>query len=297
MDRVMLIDSKNFAWRANVLFKPKKQIEGYEDDKKEEPAKATPPENVVIYNYFRNLRALLEPFAPHKVIDVRDGHPTFRYELLPSYKENRLVKTAAKEPTKADLSKAEAKARFDLAYPEIRRLMKFLPVCTAVHPNYEADDVIGSLVEDLKDEDVIVVSGDSDLIQLAQKGYANLRLYHPIKKTMQTPPAYSYLAWKCLAGDKTDVIPSLMSNAKAEKLASDPEALKKWLEIEENRANFAIQRQLIELAQVPLDEVEFETNTADWDRLKLEFEQLEFATIVAPDYWARFRSTFNTIRF
>lgn len=299
MDRVMLIDSCNFGYKANVVFKPKPQVEGYEDNK-EAPVKPNAPEaDVVVYNYFRNLRALIEPFLPlHKVIDVREGHPAFRYELLPEYKANRIVKTGS-TATASDIAKGASKARFNAAYPEIKRLMKLLPISTAMHKNYEADDTIFSLVEDLKDEDVIVVSGDSDLIQLLQLGYKNLRLYHPIKKVMVQAPDYHYLTWKCLAGDKkSDNVPGCMGDKTARKLIASPEKLKEWLEkTEENRSNFARNKALIELAKVPLDEIEFESNTADYDRLKIEFEQLEFKTITTNPYWAKFVKTFQAIKF
>lgn len=299
MDRVLIIDSCNFAYKANVIFPAKKKVaEGYEDEKKDEPVKEIPPENVVVFNYFRNLRALVDPFAPHKIIDVREGHPAFRYELLPEYKANRIVKTG-KAPTKSDISRAKSKARFDAAYPEICRLMKYLPISSVRHPFFEADDLISTLVDDLRDEDVIVVSGDSDLLQLDQRGYKNLRIYHPIKKTMQKAPAWHYLTWKCLRGDKqSDNIGGLMSDKKAEALVSDPPALKEWLEkTEENRANFEINRKLIELAKVPLDEAIFEDGTTDYETLAIEFKQLDFVSMLEPNYWARFKQTFNAVKF
>jgi 5'-3' exonuclease len=300
MDRVLIIDSCNFAYKANVIFPAKKKaVEGYEDDaKKEEPVKPeAPPENVVCYNYFRNLRALVDLFSPHKVIDVREGHPAFRYELLPEYKANRIVKTGEAQ-TKSDISRAKSKARFDAAYPEICRLMKFLPVSSARHPFVEADDTIGSLVEDLKSEDVIVASGDSDLLQLDQLGYKSLRLYHPIKKTMQKAPDYHYLTWKCLRGDPTDNIPRIMSDAKAEALVHDPAALKEWLEkTEENKVRFLANKSVIQLSPVKLDEVEFEDGTPDYERLAVEFKQLDFVSMLEPKYWARFVSTFSAVKF
>jgi 5'-3' exonuclease len=296
MDRVLIIDSCNFAYKANVIFPAKKQVEGYED-KQEEPVKpAAPEEDVVIYNYMRNLRALVEMMAPHQIIDVREGHPSFRYELLPEYKANRIIKTAA--PTKSDISRAKSKARFDAAYPEICRLMKFLPVSSARHSQYEADDVIGSLAEDLKDEDVVVVSGDSDLVQLCQLGLPHFRLYHPIKKTMVAAPSYHFLTWKCLRGDTSDNIGRLVSDKKALALVQDPTALKEWLEkTEENRAEFQIRKSLIELAKVPLDEIEFESGVPDYDRLAIEFAQYEFKSLLEPTYLAKFRQTFQSVRF
>jgi 5'-3' exonuclease len=42
--------------------------------------------------------------------------------------------------------------------------------------------VVATLAEDLKDEDVVVLSNDSDFIQLLQKGYEHFKIYNPFKK-------------------------------------------------------------------------------------------------------------------
>ena len=129
---------------------------------------------------------------------VLEGHPQFRYDLFPGYKASRLIKRAAK---------SESQKRFDKAQPEIIRLLKHLPVTIVRANQYEADDTIAALVENLKDEEVIVVSGDTDYIQLLQKGYSHLSIYNPIKKANMEAPEYSYVAWKSLAGDKSDDVP------------------------------------------------------------------------------------------
>jgi 5'-3' exonuclease len=307
MDRILFLDFANFAWLANVSFKPKpKQVEGYEDETfpaydtppasppKEE--KVIPPENVLIFNFFRNLRALIDPFAPHKIIAVLEGHPAFRYELYADYKANRIIKTG--ELSKSDIAKSEAKARFDKAYPEILRLLKFLPITTMRHPQYEADDLIGSLVEDAKDEDLIVVSNDSDYIQLLQKGYQHLRLYSPSKKSMVQAPPYHYLTYKIINGDKSDNVRSILSPKKTEALVRDPKKLEEWLNAtEENAARFRVNKILVEMAQVPLSEVIVEEGIRNFEALKIEFQQLEFHSLTKTDYWRKFVNSFSSVRF
>ena len=305
MDRILFIDAYNFIWLANVSFKPKKPqpiiVEGYENTNSFEAPVSTeikpvPPENVLIFNFFRNLRALVDPFAPHKIVFVLEGYPAFRYELYADYKANRIIKTAS--PSPSDTSRSEAKERFDKAKPEILRLLKMMPITQMKHPDYEADDVIGALVEDSKEDDVIVVSNDSDYVQLTQMGYKQFRLYSPSKKTMIQPPDYHYLTWKILHGDKkTDNIPGMMGDKTAQKLCKDPEKLKAWLAIEENAARFRTNKLLIEFAKVPLEELEVEEGITDWDGLKQEFERLDFQSMIKPDYWKRFQKTFKTVKF
>jgi 5'-3' exonuclease len=292
MDRVLLLDTNNYVWLGNITFKPKKVVSGYENTSMEAPQEGR-PEDPVIFNFFRNFRSLIETFAPHKVIACLEGHPTFRYDLLPEYKANRIIKTGAQED-----KRSETKQKFDGALPEVIRLIKHLPITTMRHPHYEADDLLAALAEDLKDEDVIVVSNDSDLIQLLQKGYRNFRLYAPSKKAMQTAPPHHYLTWKCLAGDKSDNIPRILGPKTAEKTVADPALLKAFLaKTEENAARFRTNKLLIELASVPLDQVEVNSGVADYDSLRIEFEQMNFQSLIKPSYWEKFVRTFSTIRF
>src|ERR1700722_2315472 len=50
-----------------------------------------------VYNFFRNLRPLIEDFSPDKCFFVLEGHPQFRYDLYGDYKANRLVKLASRQ--------------------------------------------------------------------------------------------------------------------------------------------------------------------------------------------------------
>jgi asparagine synthetase B (glutamine-hydrolysing) len=68
-----------------------------------------------------------------------------------------------------------------------------------------------------------------------------------IKKEFMQPPEYPYVAWKCLAGDKADNIPSLLKPKKVLTCLQDPGIFAQFMAVEENRAKFNINRQLIEL--------------------------------------------------
>lgn len=271
-DRVMIIDGMNMFWRANMSW-------GKKDSDKSE--------YVMIYNFFRNLRPLVEQFMPSKIFFVLEGHPKHRYEIYSEYKANRIVKTAEKKESKEKF--------FDLTN-EALRLVKYLPITLCKASDYEADDVIATLAENMKDEDVTIISNDSDYIQLLQKGY-NVKLYNPVKKAFVQPPDYFYLVWKSLRGDSADNIPGLMSDAKAEKLVRSPDLLKKWMELEENRANFSINKSLIEFANVPLDEIVMDEGCADFAALRDEFKKMEFSSLLKEDAWKKFCLTFSCLRF
>jgi len=273
-DHIMIVDFSNMAWRANM---------SWGKDKTDEKS-----QNVMVYNFFRNLRPLVEMFAPSKIFMVLEGYPRHRYEIFSDYKANRIVKTA---------STKEVHDNFHVNKKEILRLLKYLPVTTCRAANYEADDVISSLCNNLREENLTVISNDTDYIQLLQRGYSNIRIYNPMKKKYQEAPAYHYLAWKSLRGDPSDNIPGLMSDAKAESLVKTPSLLKKWMDVEENRANFSINRSLIEFAEVPMEEIEMEEGEANFPLLREEFSKMEFDSFMKDSTWQKFCQTFKTIKF
>lgn len=285
MDKVLLIDGHNFMWRANVGFKPPAKAP---DPYSAEPIKPAPSDEfVLIFNFFRNLRPVIEQFSPNKCFFVLEGHPQFRYDLYADYKANRrIVKVGAQQ---------ENKDRFYEHKDLIISLLKYLPITLAKAQHYECDDVIATLVENMKDEDITVLSNDSDFIQLLQKGYSNVKLYNPYKKDYVTPPEYNYVAWKCLCGDKSDNIPGVMGDKTAQKTLADPDKFQKVLAQEEKRAQFNMNRQLIEFKQIPIEEIRLEEGTTNWDALKAEFAKMEFNSIINDKSWTKYVNTFNCL--
>jgi len=149
----------------------------------------------------------------------------------------------------------------------------------------------------MRDEDVTVLSNDSDYIQLLQRGYKSCHVYNPIKKEFMQPPTYPYVAWKSLAGDKSDNIPKLLTPKKVEAAMRDPEVLNKFLSVEENRANFNINRQLIEFRMVPEEDIILIEGTKDFPALKEEFMKMEFESIINEKSWTKYTNTFNCIKY
>jgi 5'-3' exonuclease len=273
-DNILIIDAHNMMWRANMSWGKDKQ-----DNKSE---------NVMIYNFFRNLRPLVEMFSPSKIFMVLEGSPKHRYEIYADYKANRIVKTASKQ---------ETFDQFHVNKKEILRLLKHLPITLCKSKNYEADDVISTLCDNLKDESVTIISNDSDYIQLLQRGYSNLKIYNPMRKVFQQAPSYHYLAWKSLRGDSSDNIPGLMSDAKAEKLVSNPKLFEDWMSVEENRSLFSINKSLIEFAVVPEEEIEIEEGEKNFALLRSEFQKMEFESLTKISTWEKFCNTFKCVKF
>jgi|SRR5579885_2602694 len=304
MDKVLFIDGHNAMWRANVSFGPPVKHElcttcAVDKHPPEPHCLCGSPWNtaenfcygqkyLIVYNFFRNLRPIIEDFAPDKCYFVLEGHPQFRYDLYADYKANRIVKYAARK---------DEQDKFFEAKEHIVRLMQYLPITVARAAQYECDDVIASLCENLKDEELTVLSNDTDYIQLLQRGYNNCRIYNPIKKQFMEAPPYPYVAWKCLNGDKSDNIPALLKPKKALDCVNDPELFRKFMEVEENRANFSINRQLIEFRSVPEEEILLNEGIRNFDKLKSEFANMMFQSIINDKSWAKYTKTFDCLRF
>ena len=278
MDRILLIDGLNFIHRGNITFN---QIE------------KTEVSYTIVYNFFRNLRAAVEEFQPTKVFFCLESANCFRYKLFPGYKSNRIIKVSD------DKTAAKLKSREDFNRQRdiIIDLLPNLPITIVNALEFEADDVIATLVENLKDEEVIIYSGDKDFTQLLQKDYPNLKLYSPNKKDYVSAPEWNHLTYLSLIGDKVDGIPSVVGPKKAEKLATDVNAFAEFLDSsEEKKANYALNLSLIKLVIVPDERLQFIEHNTNYDVLKARFAQMEFESILEDKYWDRFQKTFANLR-
>jgi 5'-3' exonuclease len=308
LDKVLLIDGANFMWRANVRFGPPVQHQICQlctvDFQKNRHPVSTHCEcgspwsetesfcygnkYLIVYNFFKNLRPIIELFSPDKCFFVLEGHPQFRYDLFAGYKANRIIKMASKQETKDFFFESR-----DIILP----LLACLPITQCRAAEYECDDVIATLCENMKDEDLTVLSNDNDYIQLLQRGYNNIKIYNPITKTNLVAPDYPYVAWKCLNGDKSDNIPGLLKPKKAIDAASNPDLFKKFMDVEENRANFNINRQLIEFRNVPEEEILLVEGVRDFPKLKDAFTSMKFESIVNDKSWQKYCNTFNCLKY
>lgn len=304
MDKILIIDSHNNIYRACVNFGPPPEHDICSNctDDRHRPythCKCKSPWNEeerycygdrygFVCNFFRNLRPIVEDFSPDKIFMVFEGHPQFRYDLYADYKANRIIKTASKQESRDKFIKT-----MDIIIP----LLQYMPITMASAANYEADDTIGSLCENMRDEDITVLSSDSDFTQLLQRGYKQIRIYNPIKKEFVVPPTWHYVTWKCLNGDKSDNIPSLLKPKKAIETASDPEKLRKFMEVEEQRASFQVNRQLIDFANVPEEEIVLTEGIRQFDLLKQHFADMKFESIINDTSWERFTKTFDCVKY
>lgn len=148
-----------------------------------------------------------------------DWRPQFRVDAIPTYKAHRV----------AEESDGAYEEVPDTLTPQVDMIMDVLDafgIATAGAEGLEADDVLGTLAAQERDDPVIVVSGDRDLLQVVSddpvpvrvlyvvRGLAKAELFGPQEvadkygvPAHRAGPAYAELA--TLRGDASDGLPGV----------------------------------------------------------------------------------------
>ena len=241
----------------------------------------------VIYNFFRQLRPLIEKFNPEKVYFALEGNPKFRKELSSgNYKSNR--KSAGDE--------------FHRQKAAIINIVgELFPFESVRHPDLECDDTIATLAcQHAADGDkVYIVSSDSDFIQLLNIERYDIEIYNPVKKKFIETPDYDYVSWKALRGDATDNIPGIpgIGDKTATKLVNNPDQMKILFENQEKKKIFERNVNLIRLVDFSNDmsKLERKTGSGDFDMVHSSFEDLGFDSLIKEKTWNKFTDTFKRL--
>lgn len=166
------------------------------------------------------LIARTEPSRLAVCLDL-DWRPQFRVDLVPSYKAHRVADAAPEV--------AESEEVPETLTPQVDMIMDVLAalgIATAGAEGLEADDVLGTLAARERQDPVVVVSGDRDLLQVAAdepnevrvlyvgRGLAKAELFDPalVSERYGVPlhragAAYAELA--LLRGDASDGLPGV----------------------------------------------------------------------------------------
>jgi len=187
---VYLIDASVYVFRAYYSLPPDMR------DGEGNPVHA-------LYGFARFLGDLLERARPEYVAVAFDASlaTSFRNRIFPAYKANR-------EPPPPDLA---------LQFERCRDLCLHLGVPWFASPEYEADDIIGTLATRLRAEGLrcTVVTRDKDMAQLIRDGdvywdyTGNTRYYYrDIAERFGVAPE-RYADYLALTGDAVDNIPGV----------------------------------------------------------------------------------------
>ncbi len=128
----------------------------------------------------------------------------------------------------------------------------------------EADDIIATICESQK-ENIMIVSGDKDFIQLQK--YKNVKQWNPVqKKMLKDKNPDLYLKEHIIKGDRSDGIPNVLSddNSFVDKIRQKPLTKKKiqaWVEHdfmdvapnEQAKRNYHRNTTLVDLSKIPQD--------------------------------------------
>ena len=210
-----------------------------------------------------------------EVVLTWDSKHSWRRDYFPEYKASR-----RKGREESDLDWEDIFGTLNKIRNEIKQNFpyKYIEVFGA-----EADDIIGFLCEENRDEKIMIISGDKDFIQLQK--YPNVTQWSPItKKQVNGFDPTIYLKEHILKGDTSDGVPNVLSpdNTFVDGLRQRPLSRKKiqsWLLgggsdwNDEVKRNFQRNSTLIDLSKTPEElknQIRLEYNNAPHgDRSKL----------------------------
>ena len=210
-----------------------------------------------------------------EVVLTWDSKHSWRRDYYPEYKAGR-----RKGREESDLNWDDIFGTLNKIRNEIKENFpyKYLEIFGA-----EADDIIGFLCEENRDEKILIISGDKDFIQLQK--YPNVTQWSPItKKQVNGFDPTIYLKEHILKGDTSDGVPNVLSpdNTFTDGLRQRPLSRKKiqsWLVgggsdwNDEVKRNFQRNLTLIDLSKTPEElknQIRLEYNNASHgDRSKL----------------------------
>src|SRR5690625_3040427 len=159
-----------------------------------------------VYGFTTMLLKILEAEKPtHMLVAYDAGKTTFRHDRYKEYKGGR-------QKTPGELSEQ---------FPLTKELLDAFQIPHYELALYEADDIIGTLAKEGRDQswDIKVISGDQDLLQLVsetvtvdltKKGISEVDSYTPdfMKEKMGLAPD-QIIDLKALMGDSSDNIPGV----------------------------------------------------------------------------------------
>lgn len=280
MDKFIILDGNSIAFRAFYGLPLLSNSKGLHTN--------------AIYGMTTMLLKLIEEEKPtHFLVAFDAGKQTFRHKDYAEYKGGR-----AKTPP--ELSEQ---------FPVLKQVLQAFSIPQFEIEGYEADDIIGTMsrIADATGKQVLIVSGDKDMLQLAtthvtiaitRKGISELERYNPeqiLEKYSLTPDQIIDL--KGLMGDTSDNIPGvpgigektaiklLQAYGSVEEVLAHTHELKGKLKdnLEQFQESAKISKQLATIyREVPMtmqvDELKY--NGYDTKALSEVFQQLEFKSLL-----------------
>lgn len=255
---------------------------------------ATDGDTQIIYNFFRTLRATVEEFTPDIVYFPLDGRPSKRLAMYPAYKGNR----------KIDSDNPEEVAYWDSFRNQKRIIIDSIkrayPIVTVYHQDHECDDLVLHIIKEFHPmDDVVILSSDTDFIQILNDYPDTVRLYNPVSKKYRENTDYDYVSWKAMVGDKADNIPGVRRVGKktAEKILSTEDGLEERLRDPIFKTAYDKSYSLIKLLDLSgdVDGIEYTRRLFLPDEIISMFNDLKFNSMLSEDALEKYLKTFETL--
>lgn len=161
------------------------------------------PTNVV-YGFLSMINKAISNFQPHYILIAFDTpKPTFRHQLYKNYQ----------------IQRPKIKDDFKVQIPLVKKAIAAAGLYHLEKDGYEADDIIGSIVEKIKNLPlrIIIITGDRDIFQLIDKniyvaipesGLSKIKIYDEaaVKNKLNLLPKF-LVDYKALVGDSSDNYP------------------------------------------------------------------------------------------
>jgi 5'-3' exonuclease len=188
----VLVDHMNFFFRGYHLARRRLKEEFGKEELLEEDMGFVYHILIKEYNY------LFKTYGNLIICHEGKGSLDWRRKIYDGYKRNR--DGSKEEQSYLDLKKT---------FPVIDALLDSYPTKQIKVDGMEADDVMFALAIEFasKDEDVLVISTDKDMIQLKHH-YDNIDVYSPIKRQYYEKSP-NIVMEKAICGDASDNIPGL----------------------------------------------------------------------------------------
>ena len=185
MSKLVIFDGNAIMHRAYHALPPMKTPNG-------EPVNA-------VYGLVSMLLKVITDLKPTHIAFAFDRpEPTFRKKILEDYQGHR----------------PEMDDELSSQFPKAQDMIKAFGIPVYDKAGYEADDVIGTIAKKVNDGEVLIVTGDRDMLQLV---HGNVKLYMPGRslsdasaygkeetiEKMGVPPE-QIIDYKALVGDPSD---------------------------------------------------------------------------------------------
>ncbi len=280
MDKIILLDGNSLSYRAFYAMPALKNKKGLYTNS--------------VYGFTLMLERILEDTKPKYALVAFDkGKETFRHKSYEAYKGTR------------DKTPTELVEQFGY----VRELIESYGIKYEEHLDYEADDIIGSYakIAEKAGLEVIIVSGDKDLTQLAsdnitvyytKRGVTEIDYYTPefINEKYGLTPQ-QIVDMKGLMGDKSDNIPGIagIGEKTAIKLLAEYKTVENVLDNIDNISGKKLKERLAEgkedallskelatiFTEVPVEnKLEDLTFSENRSKKKELFEKLEFVSFL-----------------